>query len=132
MKIKLLMSPTEVVDYGFATGEYVAEGAITQNHILAAQQRYMSPVLGEKLTQAVASGTYESLREEFIAPTLGTLARIEANLAAYPPTTVERQRAKLFLRTLSDYLNANAELFAEYDPHENVLNRCELVGGFLL
>ncbi|MFI3280604.1 MAG: hypothetical protein R3Y44_01390 [Rikenellaceae bacterium] len=132
MIAKLLMSPTEVIDYAFATGEYVAQGAITESIIMAAQLRYIAPVLGEKLTYAVGEGLYEELREEYIAPTLGILARLEAELPAYPPTVVERQRAKLFLRTLSDYLNANSSLFDEYDPEENVLNRCSLVGGFVL
>ncbi|MFI3279042.1 MAG: hypothetical protein SNG49_04430 [Rikenellaceae bacterium] len=131
MSMKLLMSPSEVIDYAFATGEYVALGAIPGNAILAAQQRYIIPVLGKKLAEAVAQGDYEELREEYIAPTLGILARIEASLSAYPPTKAERQRAKLFLTALSDYLNANASEFAEYDPEENVMNRCSLVGGYV-
>ncbi|MFI3263994.1 MAG: hypothetical protein SNG38_00255 [Rikenellaceae bacterium] len=131
MSIKLLMTPSEVIDYAFATGEYVAMGAITESAILAAQQRYLTPVLGEKLSQAVADGRYESLREDYIAPTLGILARIESNLAAYPPTVAERQRGKLFLTTLSDYLNTHSKEFAEYDAEENVMNRCMLVGGYV-
>ncbi len=132
MDLKLLMSPSEVVDYAFATGEYVAVGAITSCAIMAAQQRYLIPVLGQKLFDAVLDGRYETLREEYIAPTLGILARIEANLDAYPPTAAERQRGKLFLQTLSDFLNVERDDFAEYDPDENVMNRCKIVGGFVL
>ncbi len=125
------MSPAEVVDYAFATGEYVAEGAITPSDVLAAQQRYLVPVLGKRLSEVVAEGGYSQLREEYIAPTLGLLARIEAALEAYPPTLAERQRGKLFLQTLSEYLNASCDLYDEYDPEENVMNRCSLVGGFV-
>ncbi len=132
MAIKLLMTLSEVEDYAFATGEYINEGDITQSHILAVQQRYMVPVLGEALCEAIAAGKYETLREDFIAPTLGLFTRIEAELNAYPPTKSEKQRGKLFLKTLSEYLNANADSFEEYDPEENVMNRCELVGGFVL
>ncbi|MFI3285020.1 MAG: hypothetical protein R3Y08_00030 [Rikenellaceae bacterium] len=131
MKENLLMTATEVVDYAFATGEYVAEGAITYAHIAAAQQRYLEPILGRTLCEAITKGSYSMLREEYIAPTLGILARIEAALPAYPPTTAERQRGKLFLQNLSEYLNANAELYYEYDIDENVMNRCSLVGGFV-
>lgn len=132
MTTKLLMSATEVVDYAFATGEYVAPGAITDSMIMAAQLRYVTPILGEALTEAVADGKYEELREEYIAPTLGILTRVEANIEAYPPTTLEKERGKLFLRTLSEYLNSSADEFEEYDKEENVMNRCKLVGGFVL
>ncbi len=132
MSIKLLMTTSEVVDYAFATGEYVADGEISETAIMTAQQRYIIPILGKRLFEALAEGDYTTLREEYIAPTLGILARIEANLAAYPPTTAERQRAKLFLRNLSDYLNNYSELYAEYDPEENVMNRCQIVGGFVI
>lgn len=131
MNIRLLMTPSEVVEYAFATGEYVADGAITDTDVLAAQQRYLIPVLGQKLADAVLDGRYEELREEYIAPTLGVLTRVEAALEAYPPTEAERGRGKLFLKTLSEYLNANAHLFEEYDTEENVMNRCSLVGGFV-
>ncbi len=132
MAKKLLMSPSEVIDYAFATGEYVAQGDITESVILAAQLRYIVPILGQGLTEALLAGEYETLREEYIAPTLGLLARIEANLEAYPPTATERQRAKLFLVALSDYLNSNIELFAEYLKEDNVMNRCSIVAGFVL
>lgn len=126
------MTPTEVVDYAFATGEYVAQGAITESVIMAAQLRYITPILGQSLSDAVADGDYEELREEYIAPTLGLLARIEANLDAYPPTITERQRAKLFLGNLTEYLNEQAAAFAEYDPEENVMNRCSVISGIVL
>lgn len=126
-----MMTPSEVVDYAFATGEYVAQGAICDTDILAAQERYLIPLLGAKLTDAVAAGRYEELREEYIAPTLGLLSRIEASLEAYPPTETERQRAKLFLSALSEYLNVHAELYEEYNAEENVMNRCSIVGGFV-
>lgn len=126
------MSPSEVIDYAFATGEYIAQGSITESVILSSQLRFIAPVLGEKLMARLLEGDYESLREEYIAPTLGILARIEANLSAYPPTEVERQRAKLFLSNLTDYLNSNADLYAEYNHEDNVMNRCAIVAGFVL
>ncbi len=132
MTTKLMMTPSEVVDYAFATGEYVAVGAITQQAIAAAQQRYLIPLLGEEFANAIAEGSYEQLREEYVAPTLGILSRIESELDAYPPTPTQRQRAKLFLRTLTDYLNANEEQFELYDARSNVMNRCSIVGGFVL
>ncbi len=132
MNFRLLISPAEVIDYAFATGEYVADGAITESAILAAQQRYMLPLLGGEFTRAIIDGEYEPLREEYIAPTLALLARIESNLEAYPPTSQERERAKLFLRTLTDHLNDHRHLFVEYLPQENVMNRCQIVGGFVI
>ncbi len=129
---RLLISPSEVIDYAFATGEYVAEGAISESVILASQQRYIIPVVGERLAAAIAEGDYEELREEYVAPTLGLLARIEASLDAYPPTLTESQRAKLFLRNLTDYLNSHSHLYVEYDPEANVMNRCSIVAGFVL
>ncbi len=126
------MSPSEVIDYAFATGEYVAQGSITESVILSSQLRYIAPVLGQKLLEKLLEGEYETLREGYIAPTLGVLARIEANLAAYPPTEVERQRAKLFLCNLTDYLNSHTELYGEYNPEDNVMNRCSIVAGFVL
>ncbi len=132
MSTNLLMSPSEVIEYAFSTGEYVAPDAITESMILAAQLRYLTPVLGEEFVAAIADGDYEELWEEYIAPTLGLFTRIEAELEAYPATAVERERARLFLRTLSDYLNAEAELFAEYNADENVLNRVSILSGIVL
>ncbi len=127
-----MMTPAEVIDYAFSTGEYVAQGAITEAMILASQLRYLIPVLGEEFADAIADGDYEELREEYIAPTLGLFTRIEAEIEAYPATVIERERAKLFLRNLSDYLNSESDIYAEYNAEENVMNRCNLVGGFVL
>ncbi len=132
MSTKLMMTPSEVVDYAFATGEYVAPGAITEQMILSAQLRYLTPIMGEALVDTVADGEYEDLREDYIAPTLALMTRIEAEIEAYPATSIERERGKLFLRTLSDYLNASQDLFVEYDQRENVMNRCQILGGFVL
>ncbi len=132
MTENLLMTPTEVIDYAFATGEYVSLTSLTESMIAAAQLRYITPILGSELTEAVADGKYEELREGYIAPTLGLLVRLEANLAAYPPTVTERQRAKLFLSTLSDYLNTNADEFSQYAMEDNVMNRCSIVAGFVI
>ncbi len=127
-----MMTPAEVIDTAFSTGQYVALSSITEQMVWAAQLRYLVPVMGEALVEAVADGDYEELREEYVAPTLGIFTRIEAELEAYPTSAIERERARLFLRTLSDYLNAEQEQFAEYDREENVMNRCQILSGFVL
>ncbi len=127
-----MMSPTEVIDVAFSTGEYVAVSAITEAAIAAAQQRYLLPLLGKELIEAIVRGDYEELREEYIAPTLGILTRIESQLAAYPPSATERSRAKLFLQNLTDYLNGASEEYAEYDAERNAMNRCKIVSGIVL
>ncbi len=132
MSVKTLISPIEVIEYAFVAGEYIGEGVITEPFIAAAQQRYIEPIIGKRLLGAIVGGKYEDLRVDYIAPTLAILARVMADLEAYPPTEAQRERGKIFLTTLSDYLNANSDDFEEYSPEENVKNRLSLSCGFAL
>ncbi len=132
MTNNIMMSAAQVLDYAFATGEYLPTGVITTEMIAAAQSRYIAPIIGDKMIEAVCEGSYPTLLEEYIYPTLGLLSRLEADTDSYPPTKTQRERAELFLGNLSDHLNENEELYAEYDKDENVKNRCVMGGGIII
>ncbi len=132
MTTNIMMSATQVLEYAFATGEYLPSGVITNDMIAAAQSRYITPIIGEAMVEAICKDNYPTLLDEYIYPTLGLLSRLEADLDSYPPTQTQRERAQLFLSNLSDHLNDNEELYDEYDKDENIKNRCVMGGGIIM
>ncbi len=132
MTTNLLVSVEEVTSVAFTENEYLPSNTVTLNHIRSVQERYITPIIGEALTQSVADGLYTDLYDDYILPAMGELIRIEVDLDAYPVKRSHRVRANTLLESLSDHLNDNESRYPEYSPCENVMNRCRLVGGFAL
>ncbi|MFR9649682.1 MAG: hypothetical protein SNJ33_06270 [Rikenellaceae bacterium] len=128
----LLVSVEEIADLAFNSSEYIPDNTITLNHIRSVQERYITPIIGEDLCQSVADGLYVDLYDNYILPVMGELVRIEVDLDAYPTHRTQRVRVHTLLELLSNHLNDNEESYPEYDSAENVMNRCTLVGGFVL
>ncbi len=126
-----MMTPSAAVEYAFVVGEYLPSGVISAEMVAAAQSRYITPVIGEAMVEAINRGNYQTLLEEYIYPTLALFTRLEADMEGYPPTEVQRQRAQLFLANLSDHLNENQQEYKEYDAYNNVKNRCVMGGGMI-
>ncbi len=130
--IKTLITPDEVVARAFASGEYLPPESITENMILAVQHRHLTPVIGSALLDAIFSGEHSTLLNDYIAPALAELVRVEANLEQYPPTKTLRRRSKSLLRRLSQHLDEHSADYIEYNSANNILNQYDISGGFVL
>ena len=151
-----IITPQQVVEIAFSDGGYLSPDAIAQVDIEAAAERWVKPVVGEALLEAVEAGRYEELREEYLKPALALYTRLlvqprlnvatsqlgltvsvgSAGKVAEASHRSElmqalRTRARTALRALSHYLDSHVGQFAEYDPRKNVLNRCSCDGGFV-
>ena len=59
----------------FSREELVHRDVITELDIAEAESRYIRPILGEALAEAIASGSYEELRANYVAPALAAWCR---------------------------------------------------------
>lgn len=151
------MLPSEAVAMAFASGEYVAETAVKEFDIEAAADRYIIPIAGRALYEAMLDGRYNDLKTNYVQPTvaLGVRVLLQRQLnvrtgqmgLSLPATTgsgtvaVEsaadelqrsvRHRLQTLRKRLSDYLNDHADLFPEYEPRRNALNRTRVDGGLV-
>lgn len=154
--MKTLLTPAEVVSTAFGEGEYMPETAVSSADIAAAESRHLIPVTGHRLWQALIDGRYPDLRDDYAAPAAAMFTRVELQPlldirtgrfgAAAPSTScwkpaerkqildarrALRRRARALLHRLSDRLDECAAEIPEYDPRENILNRCSTDGGFV-
>lgn len=153
---KLLITPREVLELAFGAGEYLPPECITDELIRTAAERYARPVAGGRLLEAIASGGYADLKEEYLAPVLALGVKLlllpelniqigACSLAATgyagwknaEQRSVERAlksvkvRLKTLQRRLSDELEQRHEEIPEYDSGENILNRCRIYGDLV-
>lgn len=152
-----LITSEEVIALAFTDGEYISPDVIATSHIEAATYRWIVPVAGQALLDAVAEGSYPELLEDYLKPAIAIHTRLlvqprlnasTAQLGLSVATGSSRKaadrtlreellrslrvQARVALRRLSDYLDANAQLFAEYDKAKNILKRCSIGGGIAL
>ena len=73
--MKTLITPSQAVALAFADGEYLAPEAITEADIAAAEHRYIEPVAGSALCEALAAGIYPALLADYVAPALAMAVR---------------------------------------------------------
>lgn len=128
---RLLMLPSEVIALAWAEGEYVDVRLLSSAVMWDVQRRYIVPIIGDALLDALLLGSYREVCDSFVKPAMAMMVRVNLELPAHIATKRERSRARGLLRGLTDYLNLHAEQIAEYDPCHNVQNRVELAGGFV-
>ena len=75
---RLLITPQEVLDRAFCSGEYLPPERISEELILAATERYIRPVTGVRLLEAMASGAHADLKSDFLLPALCLFLKIRA------------------------------------------------------
>lgn len=151
-----LITPAQVVALAFADGEYLAPETVTQGDIAAAEQRYIVPVVGRRLYEKLLAGAHAGFTTEYLAAPAALFTRIALQprldvrtgqcgtvapkSTAYQPAGTQalrdlqrslRRQARTLLRRAAAHLEANAAEFPEYDPRENILNRCTTDGNFV-
>ena len=149
--MNLIITPQEVIYLAFSREELVHRDVVTELDIAEAESRYIRPILGEALAEAIAAGGYMELRSEYVAPALAAWCRyvVEPLLAARcremhhdDRSSAEnehlrgvvrslKRKASTLSRRLSDHLNAHGDDYAEYNPKANPLNHCSIYGDIV-
>lgn len=153
-----LIAPNKIYDLAFTRHDYLPPGAISELHIVEVQERYIRPVVGEELFAALATGSHPALLEEFAAPViacgvkLSLLPQLRLHIApggvmepsgeGWKPLTEEslhsvckalRKELEGLRRRLDRELKRlhRAGELPEYNPQENIRNRCRIYGDFV-
>lgn len=148
-----LITAREAAEIAFP-GQFMGCEAISEATIAAAEQRFIVPVVGERLYRRMLEGAYRMLRTEYLAPALalwvklsmlpsmavqsGEMGVVELESGVLKGAGKEkldllcrrtRCEAAAMLRRAVAHIEARAEEYPEYCPQENVLNRCVIGGG---
>ena len=154
--MKNLITNEQVISLAFGEGEYLSPEVILDADIASATSRYIIPVVGEELCEAMVEGSYEELLDDFVAPALAMAVRtviqpalnvrtgqaglqISSSLRADSSTKTAMQslqkslrlRRQALLRRLSNHLKNHASEFAEYDPKSDAMQKCSINGGYI-
>ncbi len=153
-----LISPQKVFELAFSPQEILPAGSLSQSLVVLAQERYLRPVVGEALCEALEAGSYPRLLEEFVAPVIAFGARlqllpslrqslstgglVEPSGSGWRSLDEEhfaslmralRNRLEGLRRRLDEELERldKAHEIPEYSPAENIRRRCRIHGGFV-
>ncbi|MBQ6612222.1 MAG: hypothetical protein IIX19_00695 [Alistipes sp.] len=144
-----IFKPSDIVSYAFSSEELVHKGVITMCDIVEVGERYLRPILGDNLIEAIATGQYPELKTNYILPAVAAWCRYvvepliasrcslcddlssadNERLAMIMPHL--RNKASALTRRLSRYLDAHGDMFSEYNPKSNPLNRCSIYGSII-
>ena len=153
---KTLTTQSQVIGLAFAECEYMPATAVSEAEIAVAEERCIVPVTGRALYEKMLAGSYAELRDEYAVPTAAIFTRVGmqpltdvrsgrfGTVAPRPeygePADRERildlrrsllRKGRTLQRRMSDFLERNAADYPEYDPRENILNRCSTDGGYI-
>ena len=154
--MKNLITNEQVISLAFGDGEYLSPEVILDSDIALAEDRYIVPVVGAELHQALLDGSYPTLLDDFVAPALAMAVRtvvqpalnvrtgqaglqISSSLRADSSTKTAMQslqkslrlRRQALLRRLSNHLKNHASEFAEYNPKSDAMQNCSINGGYI-
>lgn len=154
--MKNLITNEQVISLAFGDGEYLSPEVILDSDIAAAASRYIVPVVGAELYEAMLDGSHKALLDDFVAPALAMAVRtmiqpalnvrtgqlglqISSSLRADSSTKTAMQtlqkslrlRRQTLLKRLSNYLKNHASEFPEYNPSNDVLQKWSIDGGFV-
>lgn len=155
--MELLITSDEIASLAFGGAENVDTQMLSDAVILAVQNKFIKPVLGNKLYDSVLTGRYAELLDVYIKPALamyvkfavlpsvsaqvGTLGVVRYSGESFSPAddaVLKRliQRVRTEADTLMDAAVKHIELqplsYPEYDSQGNVRNRVSIAGGIVL
>ena len=151
-----LVTPLQVLKLAFGEGEYLPPEIIAEADIAGAEQRHIVPVVGRALYEKLLAGSYPDFRTEYLASpaALFTRAVLQPRLDVRPgqcgttaPKSAYAQpagdtarrhlrcallaQARMLLHRAAEHLRAHRDEFPEYDPENDIFNRCTTDGGFV-
>lgn len=151
-----IITAEEILAEAFTDGEYIASNVIAHSDITAAIERWILPITGQELLEAIEDGCYAEFAAQYLKPTVAAYTRLEIqprlNVAtgqlglSLPRTsyhkvadesmrrelmTALKRRAYMLRRRMSNYLEKHAATMPEYNPKKNSLKRCCCNGGIV-
>ena len=154
--MKNLITNEQVISLSFGDGEYLSPEVILDSDIVSAASRYIIPVVGAELYEALLDGSHRALLDDFVAPALAMAVRtmiqpalnvrtgqlglqISSSLRADSSTKTAmhalqkslRVRRQALLKRLSNHLKEHASEYPDYNPDNDVLQKCSIDGGFV-
>ncbi|MFI3270165.1 MAG: hypothetical protein SNG14_07590 [Rikenellaceae bacterium] len=124
-----LITAAKVVELAFTGCDYIPEAMVTSASIISAQRRFILPVIGEAMIEAMVGGDYEEFLEEYVEPTLAHYTRVEMTPAEDQYRKIILRQARQLGRRMSDYIEENAAEFTEYKSEDNILGKVRLYGA---
>ena len=147
--MRTLITTNQVVELAFGGDERAHRELIAECDIVEAEERYIRPILGDRLFEELLLGSYEELVTEYVAPAIAAWCRYvvephlayrcmecgDASVAHNERLDVTMRhlsrRAQTLTRRLSHYLNMHSSEYEEYSPKLNPLNRCFIYGNIV-
>jgi hypothetical protein len=154
--MKNLITNEEVISLAFGDGEYIPPEIVLDSDIASATFRYIIPVVGAELYQAMLDGNHLTLLEDFVAPALAFAVRTmiqpalnirtwrlseQASRSLRADTSTKaaiqalqkslRERRQTLLKRLSDHLKNHASEYPAYDPSNDAMQKCSIDGGIV-
>ena len=153
-----LITPERVVELAFSEGEFLPRERISEPQILVAEERYLLPIVGQTLYEALGGGEYSEFCKEYVEPLLayavkslllpelrvwvGACGVAEPSGEGWESASEEsfstllagvKSHLKSLRRRLSRALEREHEAgrLPLYEPKANILNRCRIDGGFV-
>lgn len=144
-----LINAEQVGALAFGCGEMVHHEIISECTIVEAEERYIRPILGDKLLTALCEGRYPELMSDYVAPALAAWCRyvVEPHVVSRCSlcdnvTSADNERldivmshlrrqASTLTQRLSRHLNLHIADYEEYNPKSNPLNRCSIYGSIV-
>jgi hypothetical protein len=155
--MNLLITPAQVAALAFKAPDFITEESIAEATILAAEQKFIRPVLGDALCDALCRGTYPDLLETMVRPPLALYIKMlmlpSLSLQTGPAGVVEvnskqlatvgdarlrtamrglRGEAGMLVVRLTKHLDSNLSKYPEYNPDNNIVRRCSIDGGIVI
>lgn len=127
----ILLEPERVIALAFGDSEFITPRMVSPAAIVTAQRRFLIPVVGQKLMDALLDGAYIILNEEYVEPALAEYVRVEMTPLTDPRRRDLLRRAREVMRRLSDHLEGNKSQYAEYESSCNILNKISLHGAVI-
>lgn len=154
--MKTLITPAQVLRLAFEPAEQLAPQTISEIDIAAAEQRYLLPALGLALYEKLLSGAYADFTAEYLAAPVALFTRLaiqprldirtgQCGTTAPRSSYVQpadqaarrqqraglRSQARTLLRRASAQLAAHRAQYPEYDPQNDITNRCSIDGNLV-
>lgn len=154
--IRSLITPKQVIELAFSAGNALSPTSIKESKIIAAQEKYLRPVLG-KLYDALLEGNYPELLEDYLRPALAHYVRyaiipdislrlndkgVQMPFSDHANAASDKQRAELRQQDREDadvlldmavrYISEHRDRYSEYTPQKNGRSRTLINGGVIL
>lgn len=159
--MKPIITPTEVIEMAFGTTHTLRTESIPTHTILAAQRRFVRPVVGEELYALIVAEEPEERVASFVAEYLKLPLALYVASLLLPSLAVQvgtagvvrlsgesfeaadegslrravrrlRRDAEALLDAATDHLATAPSTFPEYHPEANIRQRVSIEGGLVV